>query len=140
MVTQRKDETLSNQDASKTARLPLYFLCLLIIGGIGGLLLRQSAASYVLFHLGAVGLLGISGALAGSLAKKKGFGYTRAFLLGFALPIILGIIGAFLTPPGEGGTRPAACGGSLSLLVAIIVIFTYAFVRRPDESTRAESA
>lgn len=69
-----------------------------------------------------MGFLGIS---AGTIAARKGYGFRRAFLLGFALPTLLGIL-AVLVVHLAGGS---GCGGIVSLAVSFVVIVLYCLAR-----------
>lgn len=116
-------------------RMALLSMGLLLIGFIGGYALPDTWMSFALYHIGGLGALGLLACGAGVIASKKGYGFWRAFLFALSLAILLGVVGAYLVPPtGEEG-RPAACGGSVSLLVALIVVISLAFTKRREETS-----
>ena len=116
-------------------RMTLLSLALLIIGFAGGYALRDSRFSFVLYHLGGLGSLGLLASGAGFIASKKGYGYWRALSLALSISILLGVIAAYLVPPTGDESRPAACGGSVSLVVALIFIVVWTFMKRRDKVT-----
>ena len=118
------------------SRMPIFSLGLIIIGFAGGYALRDGWVSFTLYHIGGLGAVSLLACVTGTIANKKGYGYWRAFSYALSLPILLGVIGAYLVPPGDGG-RPAACGGSVSLAVALIFIVAWAFVKRRRSLTVA---
>ena len=67
------------------SRILLLFLGLLIIGVIGYFALRNLWIGSIFTHVGALGIIGLLGGLTGIIAKKKGYGYWKAYLLGFIL-------------------------------------------------------
>lgn len=103
----------------------MLFLGLLIVGVIGYFTLHNLWISFIFAHVGGLGIIGLLGGLAGIMAKKKGYGYWNAFLLGFILPIILGVVAALLI-------QPISCGGSPSLGVALLIVIIYSLTKRRD--------
>jgi len=53
-----------------------------------------------------------------------------------SLPILAGVIAAYCVPPKGDGARPAACGGAISLIAALVVVILCTFVRRREEVKR----
>ena len=90
--------------------------------GLAGYLLvpRGSLVSYVLAHAGALGLLGLFGWVAGSIALKKRRGFYVAFFLSSAVPISLGVVAVVIA------ANSVTCGGSISLAVAVLMTATTA--------------
>ena len=116
------------------ARVAIFSLGLLIIGFTGGYALPDAWMSFALYHIGGLGALGLLACGAGVIASKKGYEFWRVFSFALSLAILLGAAFAYLVPPtGEDG-RPAACGGSVSLLVALIVVGFWALARRTEEA------
>ena len=108
-------------------RVAILSLGLSIIGFAGGYALPDTWLSFALYHIGGLGALGLLACGAAVIASKKGYEFWRAFLFALSLAILLGAAFAYLVPPtGEEG-RPAACGGSVSLLVALMVVGFWAF-------------
>ena len=103
----------------------LLFLGLLIIGVIGYFALRNLGINNVFAHIGGLGIVGLLGSLAGIIAKKKGYGYWKAFLFGLFLPILVGVI-AVLLP------QTFSCGGSPSLAAALLIIIIYSLIKRKN--------
>ncbi|MCP4580370.1 MAG: hypothetical protein GY839_02035 [candidate division Zixibacteria bacterium] len=100
-------------------------LIALIIGCIGYFSLDRGLPLFYTFaHLGALGVLGLIGGVASILARKKGRSYWMALLLSILLPIVAGIVGALMIG------NQVSCGGSLSLLIAIIVTGFYALISK----------
>jgi hypothetical protein len=106
----------------RTSRLVFASLGLLVIGFACGYALRGTGMSLPLYHVGGLGALGLLACGAGAIALKKGRGFWWGFLPALSLSILLGLIAAYLVPPTGLESRPAACGGSVSLLVALVVI------------------
>jgi hypothetical protein len=102
-------------------RAGVLFAGLLVIGVAGYLIYFHQWIRYVFAHLGGLAIMGFLGLLAGTIAANKGHGHRRAFLLGFALPILLGIL-AVVIVHGSGGR---GCGGIVSLAVSFVVIVFY---------------
>jgi hypothetical protein len=113
-------------------RMILLSLGLLIAGFAGGYAVQSPAVSFVLHHLGGLGSVGVLAGVVGTVAGKKGYRYGSAFWTALSTAILLGLIAAYLVPPSAGESRPAACGGSVSLAVAIIFIAAWAFVKRKE--------
>jgi hypothetical protein len=107
----------------------------MIIGFAGGYGLWDGWMSFALYHIGGLGASSLLACMAGTIAAKKGRGYWRAFTLALSLPILLGVIAAYLVTPATDGGRPAACGGSVSLAVALIFIVAWTFVKRKQVRT-----
>ena len=107
------------------SKVQLLFLGLLIIGVIGYFALRNLGINNVFAHIGGLGIIGLLGSLAGIIAKKKGYGYWKAFLFGLFLPILMGVI-AVLLP------QTFSCGGSPSLAAALLIIIIYSLIKRKN--------
>jgi cbb3-type cytochrome oxidase subunit 3 len=116
-------------------RMTWYSLGLIIIGFGGGYALREGWLSFVLYHIGGLGAVGLLACASAAMARNKGYEYWRAWLLAFLLPSFLGLIAAYLVPPGEHERRPAACGGSVSLALGLIFVAVWAFMRRRGRVT-----
>ena len=94
----------------------------LLAGGIAGYFLFSNRLLRLVFaHLGGLGIMGFLGLATGAIAASKGYGFKRAFLLGFALPILLGIFAASVVHFSGG----QGCGGIVSLAAAFLVILLY---------------
>ena len=113
-------------------RILLLFLGLLLIGVMGYLALPNLWIGSIFAHVGGLGIIGLLGGFVGIIAKKKGYGYWKAFLLGFILPIFLGIISVLLV-------EPISCGGSPSIAAALLIVIFYSFTKRRDINTQTES-
>jgi len=46
------------------------------------------------------------------------------------VPVLTGLIAAYLVPPGAHESRPAACGGSVTLALGLLFIAGSALLRR----------
>jgi hypothetical protein len=129
----------TSSDIPFESKLHLLFLGLLSIGFVGYFALRKLWIGFALGHAAALGIMGFYGCLAGAIAKKKGYSYTRAFQIGFFLPIILGVISAFWFLPSGPRGLPLTCGGWVSLATGIVVVISYAFVKRRGAGKQIES-
>ena len=107
-----------------------YSLGLIVIGFAGGYALREGWLSFVLYHIGGLGAIGLLACASAAIVEKNGYGYRRAWLISLALPLLLGLIAAYLVPPDDQATRPAACGGSVSLGVGLILVAVWGFIVR----------
>ena len=110
----------------KTNRLVFVSLGLVVIGFACGYALQGTWVSFALYHVGGLGTLGLLACGSGAIACKKGHGYWYGFSLALFLSILVGVIAAYFVPPAGHASRPAACGGSVSLVVALIVIAFWA--------------
>jgi hypothetical protein len=119
---------------SLESKIQLLFLGLLSISFLFNYALRDELIGLIFAHTAALSIMGFYGCLAGAVAKKKGFSYGRAFLIGFFLPIISGVVSAFLIGPAEQINLPFTCGGWTSLAAGIIVVFVYVFAKKKDKS------
>ena len=126
---QKLKDSTHRGPASSTRTLLLLSLACLIIGTAGYFALpRDVWAFYLSAHLGALGVLGLFGVAAGALAKRRGRPFWPAFYLGSVLPAAAGLVAVFayfLRADGH-----LYCGGSVCLLVAIVVVLAYSLVRR----------
>jgi hypothetical protein len=111
-------------------RTTWYSAGLIVIGFGGGLLLRGGWPSFVLYHIGGLGSVGLLACASAAIARSKGYGFWRAWLLALLLPILAGLIAAYLVPPGEHERRPAVCGGSVSLAMGLILIVNWIIMGR----------
>jgi hypothetical protein len=119
---------------SLESKIQLLFLGLLSISFLFNYALRDELIGLIFAHTAALSIMGFYGCLAGAVAKKKGFSYGRAFLIGFFLPIISGVVSAFLIGPAEQINLPFTCGGWTSLAAGIVVVFVYVFAKKKDKS------
>ncbi len=115
-------------------RLCLLFQGLLSIGFIGYFAFRNHWVVYIFAHIGALGVAGFFGSFAGAIAKSKGYQYATALLLGSALPLILGIIGAYLVVLPRDNGLPGTCGGTITLLVGLLVVIGYALAKHRERT------
>jgi hypothetical protein len=46
------------------------------------------------------------------------------------LASLVGLVAAYLVPPGESGSRPGACGGSVSLALGLLSIAGWLVVKK----------
>ena len=123
---------------SRERGMLLLSVVLLMVGLYGYLSLQRDAWAYYGFvHLGALGLMGLVGGAAGGLARKKSRDYWTAFALGSLIPIIAGAVAVGMYLVGEGGQL--YCGGSVSLMTAVLVLVYYGLARKRT-SSRAGTA
>jgi len=117
-----------------TRRICLLALALMVVGFGLGYALGYTALGYGLMHIGGLGSLGLLACGAGHIAQKKGYKYWTAFSFSLSSSVLIGTIGAYLVPPVGGEGRPAACGGSLSLVVAFVFLVVCAIKKRRVEA------
>jgi hypothetical protein len=110
-------------------KMSLTSLGLLAVGLIGYFILSRDLWVFYFFaHLGALGVMGLSGSGAGALAQRKSRSFWRAFALGAILPIIAGIVAVLIFLWGVNGRL--YCGGSVSLATAVLVALLYLLVSK----------
>ena len=112
----------------------LLALALMAIGYGFGYALGYTALGYGLMHVGGLGSLGLLACGVGHMAQKKGYRYWPAFIFALSSSILIGTVGAYLVPPVGYEGRPAACGGSLSLVIALIFLVVWALKKRRAEA------
>jgi hypothetical protein len=136
MVALRTEQNVQDNEPGSgvtgDSKIFLLFLGLLVVGGTGYFALRDLGLDSLFAHVGGLGIIGLFAALTGFIARKKGYGYRDAFLLGFGLPILLGVISVLLVDA-------MSCGGSVSLGVALLVVIIYSLAKRRDALRGAES-
>ncbi len=134
MTGQNADDEQNDQNERQSNRTPiekrvlLLSLSILVIGSIGYFSMDRSLWLFYAFsHIGALGVMGLFGGMAGILAKRKGHSFWMAYSLCSLLPIIMGIVSvlAFLLTTGQ-----LYCGGSISLVVAVLTIVIYTLVKK----------
>jgi hypothetical protein len=114
---------------SKGKKVFIISLIAFIISILSYFLLSRDFWMFYLFaHIGAMGVMGLFGCLVGYLANKKQRDYWTAFLLGSILPIVLGLLAVLYFYIKQDGVL--YCGGSVSLLVALLVVLSYLIVRK----------
>ena len=112
--------------------MSLTSLGLLVVGSIGYFILpRDLWVFYFFAHLGALGVMGLSGSAAGALAHRKSRSFWRAYSLGAILPIIAGIVAVLIFLLGANGQL--FCGGSVSLATAVLIALYYLLVNKRIE-------
>jgi hypothetical protein len=126
-MTESKTEEV--QPISLQNKLQLSFLGTLSISFIGYFALREHWIGFIFAHVAAVSIMGFFGCLAGAIAQKKGYRYSRAFQIGFFTPIMVGAIAAFLIVPPGRSALPLTCGGWFSLLAGISIVIAYVLIR-----------
>jgi hypothetical protein len=117
-------------------RLIWLSLGLLLAGFVGGYALGGTWMSFVFYHIGGLGVLGILACGAGAIARGKGYSFRRIFWITLVLASVLGVIVTYLWSPPEDGIRPTACGGVVCLLVALTIIVTLTLMERKDANRR----
>jgi hypothetical protein len=136
LEAERREDVQSGRPGNGLAvesRVLLFFLGLLIVGAIGYLALRGPLIGSIFAHVGGSGVIGLLAGLAGTIAKKKGFSYWKALLLGFILPVVLGVIAVLLV-------QSMSCGGSVSLVVALLIVIIYSVIRPRDPNFAGDAA
>jgi len=107
---------------------------LMLIGIEGYFIFADRWLRLAFAHLGGLGILGFLGLLAGTAAVRKGYGFRRAFILGFAMPGLLGSL-AVLAVHLSGGR---GCGGIVCLAASFSVIAFYGLVRKKSPVDRVQ--
>ena len=101
----------------------------LVVGVAGYFLIpRGHWAFYFFAHLGALGVMGLSGSLAGALADWKSRSFVTGFAIGAILPIVVGLTVVFGTMWGVEGQ--VFCGGSVCLGTSLLIAVAYLLVTR----------
>ena len=112
----------------------LLALALMAIGYGFGYTLGYTELGYGLMHVGGLGSLGFLACGVGHMAQKKGYRFWPTFIFALSSSILIGTVGAYLVPPVGDEGRPAACGGSLSLVIALIFLVVWALKKRRAEA------
>ncbi len=111
-------------------KMDLLFLGILSFSFLGALAFLHHWVGFILIHIGGLSILGFYGCLSGIIAKSKGYGYWQAFLIAFLLPIILGVIAAFLFNLNGESDLPLTCGGWVSLAAGLGVVLYFTFIKK----------
>ena len=114
--------------------LPIIFSAMLLLGFITGFTVGSETFSFIMYHIGGLGAVGILACIAAAIAGRKGYGFTVPFLLSSALSVVIGLAGALFIPGTRGEDGSIACGGSVSLGVGIIFIVIWAFAKNRAEA------
>ena len=109
-------------------------LTLMVVGFGLGYTLGYNALGYGLMHVGGLGSLSLLACGVGHVALKKDYRYWPAFALALTSSILIGTIGAYLVPPIGDEGRPAACGGSLSIVVALVFLVVWIIKKQRVEA------
>ena len=124
-MNQKEDSKATSSEKS----IIVFSIGFFVVGTVGYFALqRDNWIFYFFAHLGALGVMGLFGSVAGVLARKKNRSYWLAFSLGFLLPIILSIVAVLISLWGVNGQL--FCGGTVSLIVAIIIVIFYSFLKK----------
>ena len=116
-------------DNNSQRNLYLFFLGLLSVCFIGYPIFRSTWLGLVFGHIGGLSIMVFYGGLTGTLAKRKGYKYFNGFKVGFLVPMILGIIAAFLLVPSE-SHLPLTCGGWVALSSGLLIVIIFLFIKK----------
>ena len=111
-------------------KIILFMVGLFSIGCIGYVCVSKNWLRFFFAHTAALGIMGLLGGLAGVMGKKNGYGFLKPFLLGFGLPVSIGIITTLLVHLSGG----RGCGGIVSIITAILIIAGYYFMKKKDRN------
>ena len=114
--------------------LPIIFIALLILGFLSGYKIESENSSFIMYHVGGFGALGILSCIVGVIASHKGYGYLTPLLIALLASIGFGVISAFLIPTSESESNSVACGGTVSLCVSVIFIVLWGLVKNKAEA------
>ena len=114
----------------------LYLSIIFFVVGTGGYFIYYGSwLKYVFAHIGALGLTGLYGFVAGKLAESKGCGFLLPFIKVTSVAILLSSIAAILWPVMfNRGDMP--CGGAATLLISIIGTLYYAVRRKVSQGMK----
>jgi len=138
MNDQKTGSSLNGEAGKPANRVPietkihLLIMALLSVGFIGFFALQREWIGLIFAHTAALGIMGFYGSWAGALAKKKGYGFWKVFSIGFFLPIILGVISAFLFGPAGEKDLLITCGGWVALGSGLGVVIFFFFVKKKE--------
>lgn len=109
----------------------LLIICivLLLLGFITGYTVKSESYSLIMYHVGGLGAVGILSCIAGAIARKKGYGFVRPFMLSLLLSFVIGLISAFYIPGAQNESSSIACGGSVSLGIGLLFIVIWLLAR-----------
>jgi hypothetical protein len=124
-------DILSDDDSQKN--LYLIFLGLLSVSFVGYPIFRSTSLGLVFGHTGGLSIMVFYGGLVGTIAKRKGYKYFNGFKVGFLIPIILGIIAAFLLVPSQ-SHLPLTCGGWVALSSGLLIVIIFLFIKKKKTS------
>ena len=113
--------------------LYLIFLGLLSVCFIGYPIFRSTSLGLVFGHIGGLSIMVFYGGLTGTLAKRKGYKYFTGFKVGLLVPIILGIVAAFLLVPSQ-SRLPLTCGGWTALSSGLLIVIIFLFIKKKKAS------
>ena len=116
-------------DVISQRNLYLIFLGLLSVSFIGYPIFKSTWIGLIFGHTGGLSIMVFYGGLTGTLAKRKGYKYFNGFKVGFLVPIILGIISAFLLVPSE-SRLPLTCGGWTALGSGLLILIIFLFIKK----------
>ena len=109
--------------------LYLIFLGLLSVSFIGYPIFKSTWIGLIFGHIGGLSIMVFYGGLIGTLAKRKGYKYFNGFKVGFLVPVILGVISAFLLVSSE-SRLPLTCGGWTALSSGLLIVIIFLLIKK----------
>ena len=109
--------------------LYLIFLGLLSLSFIGYPIFRNTWLGLVFGHIGGLSIMVFLDGLTGTLSKRKGYKYFNGFKVGFLVPVILGVIPAFLLVSSE-SRLPLTCGGWTALSSGLLIVIIFLLIKK----------
>lgn len=76
-------------------------------------------------HLYGLSILGLAGSWVGRMSKNKDHKFANGFLVGFLMPVLVGLLSVLLKFYFGDDSGAIICGGSASLGVALLVPVFY---------------
>lgn len=119
----------SIHEAAKQGNLNLFFLGLLSVSFVGYALFQKTWMGLVFGHTAGLSIMAFYGGLTGLVTKSKGYTFKSGYIIGFVVPIFLGVISAFLLPPG-GRNLPLTCGGWTALASGLAIVLVSIFIKK----------
>jgi hypothetical protein len=113
----------------------MLYLSIIIMGiGISGwFLLPINITTYLIIHMGALGMISLISCFSAVVAIKKGYGFWKSYCLGLLIPIFLGVTAAILWPLVVRWNY-IPCGGPEALLGSIgVLLFNCIILNKRSE-------
>lgn len=113
-------------------KLYLLLLGIVSVSFLGFFIFRGTWLGLIFGHLAGLSIMGFYGGLTEVIAVKKGYKYFFGFKIGLIIPIVFGIISAFILVPYGKRNLFITCGGWTALGSGLIIVIIFLFIKKKN--------